>query len=192
VLEPEEGAWWAIRPALAHRIFPSGAVLFEERGRFDTVAARARRIAYEREGRRVVLERSGATNWRITQPPVPLEIFRPAPIPEDPRPLSMAEEYVERLKTIVLDEVFVPDTSERKALVEGAFNDPWGRVAMDGRDGERTEILISHPVAETGRVFVSVNGKVGVVVVRSGQSLAPELGQFFDANDFARARVEWP
>ncbi len=190
VLEPEESGWWTVSGVVGRRIAPDGALLFAERPALLTVAERARRIVFEREGQRVVLERPGV-EWQMVEPKIPLEIYRPEPSVDDPEPLSMAESYAARLVRVALDERFVADTGERRELVAGVFDAPWARVLVETAAGERSEVLVSRPVGKTGRVFVSVDGAVGVVAEEDVFSLAPNVRDFFEKEAFSRLPVTW-
>lgn len=189
-LEPEESEWWVVKTFVGRRVAPSGGLLFEKGLALETVAEWARRIVYERGGKEVVLTRKG-TAWQMMRPRVPLEIFRPTPSMGDMHPMTMAEEYVERLKRIRLNERFVPDTEARKKLVAGVFDRPRGRVVLETSEGEKTEILISASVAETGRVFISVNGVVGVISENAARGLTPEVGRFFEKEAYGRLPITW-
>jgi hypothetical protein len=191
VLEPVESEWWVVRGAVANRVSPAGAVLFDPRPGYRTVANRARRVTYEREGRRVVLERGTGTAWRMSQPRVPMEIYRPPPDPDTPRPLTTAETYLQTLEALWLEEPFVIDTEARRALIAGVFAAPLARILIEAGEAQRTEILISHPVGSTERVFLSVNGEVGVIGQRAAAAFAPDVGHFFDPQAFSGAMVEW-
>lgn len=186
---PARTDWFSIRPFSAERIAPAGAPLFSPRQEFQTGAKRARRIRYQREGVKVELIRDGG-GWKMAHPQVPLPIYRPPPDSMTPNPMDMAEEYADRLAVIYSQELFVVDEPEREALIEGAFDHPLGRIEVEGADGRVREILLSHPVGATRRIFVSVEGEVGVLGEESRLSLAPDVQSFFDRKAVANLNIQ--
>ncbi len=190
VRQPDSSDPYLVDDRFFHRFTPPGAYLFENRPFFATGAARAVRIAYERNGHRLVLEREGGREWRITHPQIPYRIYTPPPEPGAPAE-SMAEMYVNGIQSIGSEEIFVPDTAERRQLIDGVFDEPAARLIVEGRDGSRSEIVFSEPIAGTGRVFATMGGDIAVFNARITQSLTPDITYFLNPAEVEGRTIEW-
>lgn len=188
--QPYESDAYVVGGRFFHRFTPAGATLFRDRPRFETGAADAGMIAYERNGHRLVLDRDGSGNWRIARPQIPYAVYTPPPDPGAPQQ-TMAEIYASGIDTIVPEEIFVPDTPERRRLVRGAFDEPAARLIVRSRSGTSTEVLLSPPVGDTGSVFVSVNGEISVLGERAIRSLAPDIEYFLNPIEIEGRSIEW-
>lgn len=188
--QPSPSDAYLVDDRFFHRFTPAGARLYESRPVFVTEASRGARITYERDGHLLVLERNQRGEWEITRPRIPYSIHTPEPEPGTP-PESMAEMYASGLDSIGTEELFVPDTEDRELLVDGVFDEPAARLLVEDSDGDRLELLVSAPVAGTGRVFVSMNGKIGVLDERFIGRLAPDIKYFLNPREVEGRTIEW-
>ncbi len=188
--QPEPSDAYLVDDRFLQRFTPHGAPLFENRPTFSTGASDAAMITYERDGHKLVLEREPGQDWRITRPQIPYDIFTPPPDPALP-PGSMADIYASVIDSIRTEEFFVPDTGERRELIDGVFDEPALRLVVEDRIGRQTEILLSDFIAGTRRVLASMNGDIGVLSDHYVRTLAPDIRFFLNPAEVHGRTIEW-